>query len=104
LFITIGLVADNAQAAQGMSLAVFPLTFVSSAYVPVDMLPGWLQPFGEHQPITCMVDTVRSLCLGGSGQALLGHGTGHFLGPALLWSVALVVVFGSMAVALFRRS
>jgi ABC-2 type transport system permease protein len=69
-----------------MSLAVFPLTFVSSAYVPVDMLPGWLQPFGEHQPITCMVDTVRSLCLGGSGQALLGHGTGHFLGPALLWS------------------
>jgi ABC-2 type transport system permease protein len=104
LFITIGLVAGNAQAAQGMSLLVFPLTFASSAYVPVETLPRWLQPFAEHQPITYMVDTVRSLCLGDSGQAVLGHGTGHFLGPALLWSVALVVVFGSTAVALFRRS
>ena len=43
LFITIGLVAGNAQAAQGMSLLVFPLTFVSSAYVPVATMPGWMQ-------------------------------------------------------------
>ena len=52
MFVTIGLVAGNAQAAQGMSLLVFPLTFVSSAYVPVDSMPGWLQAFADHQPIT----------------------------------------------------
>ncbi len=104
LFITIGLVSGNAQAAQGMSLLVFPLTFVSSAYVPVDSLPSWLQPIAEHQPITYMVDSVRALCLGDQAQAVLGHGAGYYLVPALLWTAAIVAVFGSIATALFRRS
>jgi ABC-type multidrug transport system permease subunit len=96
LFVFIGLVAGNAQAAQGMSLMVFPLTFVSSAYVPVDSLPGWLRPVAEHQPITYMVDAVRALCLGRpDGGALVG---------ALVWSVVLVAVFAPLAVARFRRS
>ena len=43
LFITMGLFAGNAQAAQGMGMIVFPLAFISSAYVPVDSMPGWLQ-------------------------------------------------------------
>lgn len=96
LFVFIGLVAGNAQAAQGMSLMVFPLTFVSSAYVPVDSMPNWLQPIADHQPITYMVDAVRSLCL--------GEPVGHSLVGALLWSVALVAVFAPLAVARFRRS
>lgn len=104
LFITIGLVSGNAQAAQGMSLLVFPLTFVSSAYVPVDTLPSWLQPLAEHQPITYMVDSVRALCLGDQAQAVLGHGAAYYLVPALLWSVAIVAVFGLIATARFRRS
>jgi ABC transporter DrrB family efflux protein len=96
LFVFIGLVAGNAQAAQGMSLLVFPLTFVSSAYVPVDSLPGWLQPVAEHQPITYMVDAVRALCLGETGGgALVG---------ALVWSAALVAVFAPLAVARLRRA
>ena len=61
LFIVIGLFAGSAQAAQGMSLLVFPLTFVSSAYVPVETMPGWMQPIAQHQPITYMVDSVRAL-------------------------------------------
>ena len=60
MFMLIGLVAGSAQAAQGMSLLVFPLTFVSSAYVPVDTMPGWMQAFAKHQPITAMVDAVRA--------------------------------------------
>jgi len=103
LFVTIGLVAGNAQAAQGMSLLVFPLTFVSSAYVPVASMPGWMQAFANHQPITVMVDSVRALCLGDSAQSLLGHDAGYYIVPALLWSVALIAVFGSVAVARFRR-
>ena len=43
LFITMGLFAGTAQAAQGMGMIVFPFAFVSSAYVPVDSMPGWLQ-------------------------------------------------------------
>jgi len=104
LFMTIGLMAGGGQAAQGMSLMVFPLTFVSSAYVPVDSLPGWLQPVAGHQPITYMVDAVRSLCLGDQSEALLGHDLGHYLTGSLLWSVGLVAVFAPIAVWRFRKS
>jgi ABC-2 type transport system permease protein len=103
LFITIGLFAGNAQAAQGMSLLVFPLTFVSSAYVPVDSMPGWMQAFADHQPITVMVDTVRSLTLGDAAPAVLGHTTGHFLLASLLWCVGLVAVFVPIATLRFRQ-
>lgn len=95
LFVTIGLFAGNAQAAQAMSLLVFPLTFVSSAYVPVGSMPGWLQAFADHQPITAMVDAVRDLCL--------GQPAGADVVAALLCCVALVAVFAPVAVARFRR-
>ena len=103
LFVTIGLVAGNAQAAQGMSMLVFPLTFVSSAYVPVHSMPGWLQAFAEHQPITPMVDAVRALCLGDHATAVLGHSAGHYLGAALIWAVGLVVVFLPLSARIFSR-
>jgi ABC-2 type transport system permease protein len=45
---------------------------VCSAYIPVSSMPGWLQVFAEHQPLTYMVDAVRSLTLGAPAQALLG--------------------------------
>jgi len=96
LFVTIGLFAGNAQAAQGMSLLVFPLTFVSSAYVPVDSMPGWLQAFADHQPITAMVDAVRNLCL--------GQPAGSEVGAALAWCAVLVAVFVPVSVARFRRA
>jgi ABC-type multidrug transport system permease subunit len=86
-----------------MSLLVFPLVFVSSAYVPASTLPGWLRPIAEHQPITYMVDTVRSLSLGDHAAALLGHGTAHYLVPSLIWAAAIAAGFGTLAVARFRR-
>jgi ABC-2 type transport system permease protein len=104
LFICIGLMAGNAQAAQGMSLLVFPLTFVSSAYVPVDSMPGWMQPVAEHQPITVMVNAVRSLTLGDPALAGLDGSTAHWVTLSLLWSAALVAVFAPLAVARYRRS
>ena len=104
LFVFIGLVAGNAQAAQGMSLLVFPLSFVSSAYVPVDSMPGWLQPFAEHQPLTSMTNAVRSLVLGDPALAGLDHSIGHWVGLSLLWSVGLIAVFAPLAVARYRRT
>jgi ABC-2 type transport system permease protein len=104
LFVTIGLVAGNAQAAEGMSLLVFPLTFVSSAYVPVGSMPGWLQAFARHQPITAMVDAVRALCLGDRATAVLGHSAGNYVVASIAWSVALIAVFAPLAVARFRRA
>jgi ABC-2 type transport system permease protein len=103
LFITVGLFAGNAQAAQGFGLLVFPLTFVSSAYVPVSSMPGWLQAVAEHQPITYMVDAVRALTLGPDAEALLGHPTAYFVTRAALWGVAIVAVCAPLAVAGYRR-
>ena len=94
VFIVIGLLAPNPQAAQGMSMIAFILAFIASTYVPVDTMPGWMQPFAKYQPITPMVDAVRSLIVG----------SGSDVGLALLWSVALIVVFTPIAVWRYRRS
>jgi ABC transporter DrrB family efflux protein len=103
VFIVIGLFAGNAQAAQGMSLLVFPLTFVSSAYVPVDSMPGWMQSFAEHQPLTVMVNAVRGLTLGDSATAVLGHSTTYYVVASLLWSAGFVLVFAPIAAARYRQ-
>jgi len=103
LFMTMGLIARNAQAAQGMSLLIFPLSFVSSAYVPVRTMPGWMQAFAKNQPLTAMVDAVRLLTGGHAARVLVGHSMAHEVIAALLWSVGLIAVFGPIAVARYRR-
>ena len=70
-----GLFAGNAQAAQGMGMIVFPFALISSAYVPVSSMPELAAGIRQHQPLTYMVDAVRSLTLGPDAQALLGHPT-----------------------------
>jgi ABC-2 type transport system permease protein len=102
MFITLGLVARTPQAAQGLALMVFPLTFVSSAYVPVESMPGWMQAFAEHQPLTVMVDAVRVLTQG-PAEAMLGHGAGFYVARSLAWTVAILVVFVPLATARYRR-
>jgi ABC-2 type transport system permease protein len=97
VFITLGLFAGNAQAAQGMAMIVFPFSFVSSAYVPVGSMPGWMQTFAERQPITAMSNAVRSLMHGGPSAVGLDHTTGHWVVLSLLWSAALLAVFVPLA-------
>jgi ABC-2 type transport system permease protein len=94
VFIVIGLFAPNAQAAQGMSMIAFVLAFVSSTYVPPSSMPGWLQPFGKYQPVTPMVNAVRSALTGGT----------HDLALALIWSAALILVCTPVAVIRYRRA
>jgi ABC-2 type transport system permease protein len=94
VFIVIGLYAPNPQGAQGMSMIAFVLAFIASTYVPPSTMPGWLQPFAKYQPVTPMVDAVRSALTGG---------TDH-LATALIWSVALLVVFVPIAVLRYRRA
>ena len=103
LFITLGLFAGNAQAAQGMGMIVFPFAFISSAYVPVASMPEWLRAFASHQPLTYMVDAVRALTLGPDAQALLGHPAGYFVTRSLIWAAAIVAVSLPLAVAKYRR-
>jgi ABC-2 type transport system permease protein len=104
MFIALGLLAKNAQAAQGMSfMAVLPLTFMSSAYVPAESLPGWMQPVADHQPITAIANAVRSLMLGGTDAAGIGHSTTYWVALSLAWSAGILVVFAGLAVSRFAR-
>ncbi|AEH09592.1 MULTISPECIES: ABC transporter permease [Protofrankia] len=93
----IGLSVRNAEAAQSAGFIwVFPLTFASSAFVPVSTMPGWLQAFAEHQPITVTIDATRALFLGGPvASALL---------QSLAWCVGMLVVFVPWCIRVYRRS
>ncbi len=103
LQIFLGLASDSPQAAQGIAFSVFPLVFVSSAYVPVESMPGWMQPIAENQPVTAMVGAVRGLVLGGDTEALLGHSTSWFVVRALLWSALIMVLFATLWTRKFTR-
>jgi ABC-type multidrug transport system permease subunit len=103
VFVTMGLLAGGAQAAQGMGMIVFPLAFISSAYVPVASMPGWLQVFAKHQPLTYMVDAVRGLTLGSHARVELGHPSSYYVARAVVWATAILIVSVPLAVAKYRR-
>ena len=94
VFIVMGLMAPTGQAAQGMSMIAFVFAFISSTYVPVDSMPGWLQAFAKYQPVTPMVDAVRSALVGSSSDIAL----------AMAWSALLVAIFAPIAVLRYRHA
>jgi ABC-2 type transport system permease protein len=105
VFISLGLVSGNAQAAQGLStIIVVPFTFVSNAYVPVDSMPGWMQPVAANQPVSVIINAVRSLMLGGTDAAGVGHSTAYWVALSLVWCAGILIVFGSLAVHRFART
>jgi ABC-2 type transport system permease protein len=97
VFAALGLLAGNPQAAQGLSFLVFPLAFVSDAYIPAASMPGWLQAFAAHQPLTAMTGTVRMLTE--------GHPAGPIpLTAALAWTAGLIISAAPIAVWQLRRT
>ena len=65
-----GLAIGDEESVQAFGLIwLFPLTFLSSAFVPISTMPGWLQAFANNQPVTYVVNTMRALALGGPGLA-----------------------------------
>jgi ABC transporter DrrB family efflux protein len=104
MFIAMGLFAGSPQAAQGLSFLVFPLSFVSSAYVPVSTMPGWMQAFANNQPMTLMCNTVRLLTGGPAAEQLLGHSVSYYLWPSLAWTAGIILVFAPLAVWKLKRS
>ena len=97
-FATLGLMAPNAETAQIMVFPfLFPLIFASSAFVPVSDMPGWLQAFALHQPVTQVINASRSLMVGGTMQ-----NTGA-VWASLAWCFGLLVVLVPLAVRKYRR-
>jgi ABC transporter DrrB family efflux protein len=96
-FALIGLSAPTAEAAQLMTFPIlFPLTFCSSAFVPIATMPGWLQVFARHQPVTQAVNACRSLMVG--GPFTLSSAVWY----SLAWSVGLLLLFVPLAIRRYR--
>jgi ABC-2 type transport system permease protein len=103
MFVLLGIMAGNPQAAQGMGLLVFPFTFVSSAFVPVESMPGWMQSFAENQPLTQIVNATRAYSLGDDAERVLGQTASYFATRSILWCVLFIVVFAPLAARRYKR-
>lgn len=95
-FAFVGLAAPNSETAQAMTFPViFPLTFASTIFIPLNLLPWWLQGFANNQPVSQTADAVRGLMDG----TLHGNSVWVSLG----WSIALIVLLAPLAVNRFRK-
>jgi ABC transporter DrrB family efflux protein len=96
VFGLIGLATGQPEAAQAASFPILAiLTFASSAFVSPATMPGWLQWFAEHQPLSITVDAVRACCIGGP--------TATKVLQSIEWSVGIIAVFAPIAVRKYRR-
>jgi ABC transporter DrrB family efflux protein len=97
VFATVGLAVGDPETAQAAAFPVLaPLVFASSAFVPISSMPGWLQVWANHQPVSVTVNAVRDLVLGlpASSDVI----------QAVAWLVGILVVFMPISVRLYRRS
>jgi ABC-2 type transport system permease protein len=92
---TLGLLAGAPEAANGYSFFISFLPYPSSAFVPVDTMPSWLQGVARNQPITPVIESVRGLLLGGPVGAHAWQG--------LAWCAGIAAVSIAAAALLFRR-
>lgn len=92
----LGLLVKSLEAAQWMGfLVIFPLTFISSAFVPTDTMPSALRAFAENQPMTLVIDSMRGW--------LVGTPVGNEPVLAVIWCVAIIAISVPVTAHLFRK-
>jgi len=97
VFAFLGLAVGDPETAQAAAFPIIaPLVFASSAFVPVETMPGWLQAFADHQPVSVTASAVRALVLGGP--------TATYVLQSLAWIAGIIIVSAPIAVRRYRRS
>jgi ABC-2 type transport system permease protein/oleandomycin transport system permease protein len=97
IFAAVGLAVKDPETAQAAAFPILaPLVFASSAFVPTDTMPPWLQVFADHQPVSATANAVRALTIGGP--------TATYVIEALAWAAAILIIFVPMAVRFYRRA
>jgi len=95
IFALVGLYSSSPETANSIGFtAIFPLTFASSAFVPVDSMPNGLKQFAEVNPITTVVDAVRALWLSTPANSDIWM--------SFVWCVVLIAIFAPLAVRRYR--
>ncbi len=103
--VCLGMALRSPEAAQQSGFIIFlPLTFVSSAFVPTQGMPGWLQPVAEWNPMSALAAASRHL-FGNPNPAAAVHAwpMQHPELAVVCWAVAMLAVFAPLAVHLYRR-
>jgi ABC-2 type transport system ATP-binding protein len=96
LFALVGMLVKDPETAQLAGfLPIFPLIFASSAFVPVQTMPGWLQSFANVQPVSVTIDAIRGMMDGGQVQ--------HWLWQSAVWIIGILVVVVPLAVREYRK-
>jgi ABC-2 type transport system permease protein len=96
IFAWFGTIGRSAQGVQGISLMVmFPLTFLSNAFVPTDTMPGWMQAFADVNPVSHVITALRDLANDGAVTAEVGW--------AVLGLAVVVAIFAPLAVRSYNR-
>jgi ABC transporter DrrB family efflux protein len=97
IYCLIGLIASSPESASAIiTIVIFPLTFVSSVYVPTDSMPPVLEAIANVNPITTVVDALRALWLGAPAHSDIA--------VSVAWCVGIVAVFSVLATARYRRT
>ena len=97
VFAFIGLRSSSPESAQALGfIAIFPLTFASSAFAPPDSMPDGLQAFAENNPFSTVVDAMRHLWV--------GTPAGNDVWGAVAWSVGLTLLFSFLSVRGYRKA
>lgn len=102
--VLLGLMVKTVEVAQQLGfLVIFPLTFLSNAFVPTETLPGVLQPIAEWNPISSLVSATRDL-FGNPNPFPSDSWPGeHAILLSVVWTIALLAIFAPLAVARYRK-
>ncbi|NKQ51403.1 ABC transporter permease [Amycolatopsis sp. K13G38] len=100
----IGLVARSVEVAQSAGLIwMFPLSFISSAFVPLDKLPGILRVIAEWNPFTAVINATRNLFGNHFGAAPVGWPAQHAALYSVVCCVVIIAIFAPLATARYRK-
>jgi len=99
----LGLLVPTVEVGQQVAFtAIFPLTFLSNAFVPLDTLPGWLRPFAEWNPVSCITAAMRELWGNPNPFASDSFPAEHPVLLSLIWTVVIVAIFAPLGVSRYR--
>ncbi|MBA2553256.1 MAG: ABC transporter permease [Geodermatophilaceae bacterium] len=101
----LGMLVPTVEVAQQVAFtAIFPLTFLSNAFVPLSTLPGWLQPIADWNPVSAITASLRELWGNPNPFATSSFPSEHPIVLTLIWTALFIVIFAPLGVRRYRET
>ena len=100
----LGMMVPTVEVGQQVAFTViFPITFLSNAFVPLEALPGWLQPVAEWNPVSTITQAMREL-FGNPSPQVQGWPSENPILLTVIWSIVIVAIFAPLGVRRYRST